>query len=390
MLPRTMIPRRLVVRLLHPTSIVKRSTCTDFGNPNPLSNHKDWLHPNDALKIFTDLQDPDSVTTVLSQYSKRRDYKPNEALYTLIVNKLGNAKKFDEIEDVMRRIKVERKCRLSNDFFFTVIKVYGNLAGRINRAVQTLFEMPSFNCRPTVKTFNFVLNLLVWTKQYEVVHEVYLGASRLDVQIDACTLNILIKGLCGCGKLDSAHQVLDEFPQQNCVPNVRTFSTLMHGLCERGRLGEAFGLLERMEREGIDPDTVTFNILISGLRKQGKVEEGAELLDRMRRKGCEPNSGSYQEVLYGLFDAKMYVQANDFMRRMIAVGGSPSFDSYRSIIYGLCECEGDLMDDVDWALKQMVRHGFAPKMGMWKKILRSMHLEASGRNCISFKEIAGN
>ncbi|WCJ32766.1 Pentatricopeptide repeat (PPR) superfamily protein [Euphorbia peplus] len=121
----------------------------------------------------------------------------------------------------------------------------------------------------------------------------------LGVEIDACCLNILIKGLCENGNLNSLFYILDEFPKQRCKPNVITFLTLMHYLCVKGDVDEAFGLLEKMENEGINVDTITFNILISGLRKQGRVEEGMDLLVKMKGKGRVPNEASYQEILYG-------------------------------------------------------------------------------------------
>lgn len=355
--------------------------------PN-LLNHKDWLSPNEVIKIFQTLKEPNSLLPVLTQLSKRKDYKPNEALYTTVINKLAQAKNFDGIEEVMKRIKGETSYRLTDDFFYNVIKIYGNVAGRINRAIETLFDMPNYHCWPTVRTFNFVLNLLVSTKQFDIIHEVYMGASKLGVEIDACCLNIIIKGLCGCRDLDAAFYVLDEFPKQNCIPNVRTFSTLMHGLCERGRVEEAFQLLERMEKEGIDPDTITFNILISGLRKQGRVEQSIVLFDRMMLKGCGPNPGTYQEILYALLGAKKFVKAKDFMRRMIFKGVNPSFESYKLAIQGLCN--QNLLEDVEWVLKQMVLHDFVPKMGMWSQVLQCIFSGSDSFNCIPFEEIIKN
>ncbi|KAE8124607.1 hypothetical protein FH972_019473 [Carpinus fangiana] len=353
-------------------------------------NHKDWLAPNEVLKIINALKEPNSVMTLLDRYAKRKDYKPNEALYTLVINKFVQANMFDAIEDVMQRIKAQKHCcRLSDEFFYNVIKIYGNVAGRISNATDTLFDMPKYNCWPSVKTFNFVLNLLVSAKMFDVVHEVYMGAPKLGIEVDACCLNILIKGLCECGKLEAAFQVLDEFPKQRCKPNVRTFSTLMHSLCECGRVEEAFELFERMEKEGICPDTITFNILISGLRKEGRVEEGKELLERMKHKGCYPNSGSYQEVLYGLLDSKKFVEAKEFTGGMILEGLSPSFVSYKLLVRGLCK--KNLLGDVDWVLKQMVRQGFVPKRGMWKRILRSMFPGKSRCSSnISYEEIVEN
>ena len=206
-----------------------------FSIPTRL-NHKDWLAPNEVLQVFETLKDPNSVPTALELYSKRKDYKPNEALYTLIINKLAQARLYDAIDDVVSRIKAERNCGLSDEFFRNVIRVYGNLAGRKNKAIETLFDMPRYNCWPTVKTFNLVLNLLVSSRLFDVVHEVYVGAPKLGIEIDACCLNILVKALCECGKLDDALKMLDEFPQQKLKPNALTFSTLMHGFCVHGKV----------------------------------------------------------------------------------------------------------------------------------------------------------
>lgn len=335
------------------------------------------------MQVFTSLQDPNSVLTALDHYSKRKDYKPNEALYTLLIDKLAQAHLFEAVDDVMDRIKAERNCRLSDDFFRGVMKAYGNVGGRIKKAIQTLYDMPSFGCWPTVKTFNFALHLLVSTKMFDVVHEVYLVAPKLGIEIDACCLNIIIKGLCESGKLDNALKVLDEFPKQKCEPNALTFSTLMHGLCVNGKVDDAFGLLKRMESEGIDPDTITFNILIAGLRKQRRYDEGIKLLEQMKLKGCAPNPASYQEVLYCLLDAQRFAEAKQFMIRMISKRASPSFVSYKTLIQGLCK--ENMVEDLDWVLRQMIRQGFIPKMGMWKQIIRSV-FSKSNHCCISYEE----
>ncbi|KAF5814370.1 putative tetratricopeptide-like helical domain superfamily [Helianthus annuus] len=131
--------------------------------------------------------------------------------------------------------------------------------------------MPGYGCWPTAKTFNFVLNLLVNTRNFDVIHEVYVSAGSLGVEIDVCCLNIMIKWLCKNGDVDAARQVFDEMPKQGCRPNVRTFSALVHGLCENNHVEEAFSLLAKMESEGVEPDTILMNILISGLRKHSRV-----------------------------------------------------------------------------------------------------------------------
>ncbi|XP_022133930.1 pentatricopeptide repeat-containing protein At3g14580, mitochondrial [Momordica charantia] len=376
-----MIPRRPRISLLSsifsptrsiPLRLHSSSSSSSFStspSPDRLSL-RDWLSPNEVITIIQRITDPPSVLEFLHRWSNRKDYKPNEAIYILIVSKLAEGRLFDAIDNLMLRIKAQKNCRLSDAFFFHVIKIYGNVAGRISKAIETLFDMPNYNCWPSVKTFNYVLNLLVSAKLFDVVHEVYMGAPKLGIEIDACCLNILVKGLCESGNVDAALKVLDEFPQQRCRPNVRTFSTLIHGLCENGELERAAQLFSKMENEGVCPDTITFNILISGLRKHKRIEEAIELLERMKLKGCYPNAGTYQEVLYGLLDTSKFVEARDCMRRMILDGMDPSFVSYKKLISGLCK--KNLTEDVDWVLRQMVMQGFAPKMGMWKLILRCM------------------
>ncbi|XP_007022117.2 PREDICTED: pentatricopeptide repeat-containing protein At3g14580, mitochondrial [Theobroma cacao] len=350
--------------------------------------HKDWLSPNEILKIFDNLKEPTSVISVLNQYSARKDYKPTEPLFTLVINKLADAQDFDCIENIMEKLKHEKPCRLSDDFFQNVIKKYGHCGGRIKRAIETLFSMPDYGTWPSVKTFNIILSLLVANKLFDVVHEIYGKGPKLGIEIEACTLNILIKGLCENGKLESAFQVLDEFPKQGCKPNVRTFSTLMHGLCEKGKVDEAFELMGRMETEGIEADAVSFNILISGLRKQGRVEEGVQLLEKMKRKGCYPNAGSYQEVLYGLLDAERFMEAKELMGRMIFERVSPSFDSYKKLIHGFCKEK--LVREVDWALKQMVQQGFLPKMGMWTQMVKCVFHGSNTRDSLLLPAIVNS
>ncbi|XP_012434606.1 pentatricopeptide repeat-containing protein At3g14580, mitochondrial [Gossypium raimondii] len=341
--------------------------------------HKDWLSPTEILKIFDNLKDPNSLISVLAQYSARKDYKPTEPLFTLLINKLAYAQDFDSIENIMEKLKREKACRLSDEFFQNVIKKYGHIGGRIKRAIEILFSMPEYGTWPSVKIFNIVLSLLVSNKLFDVVHEVYGKAPKLGVEIEACTLNILIKGLCENGKLEFAFQLLDEFPKQRCKPNVRTYSTLMHGLCDKGKVDEAFELMGRMETEGIDADAVSFNILISGLRKQGRIDEGVKLLEIMKKKGCYPNAGSYQEVLYGLLDAARFMEAKEIMGKMVFERVNPSFDSYKKLIHGFCK--GKMVKEVDWALKQMVRHGFVPKMGMWIQIVDCVFARNKNNTC---------
>ncbi|KAI3960530.1 hypothetical protein MKW92_035395 [Papaver armeniacum] len=269
-------------------------------------NHKDWL--------------------ALERVSQCKDYKPNETLFTPVFTELSQSKNFDAINDIMKRIKTEeKKVGVSSQMisFTLLLRFMEMLVGMLKK----LLELSSV-CQicPSTRTFNFVLNLLVSSKRYKIVNEVYMDASRLGVVVNTCSFNILVKGLCKNDDVKKGFELLDEFPKQDCQPNVITYSTL-HCLCRNGRTDESFKLLDRMENEVCDPDTISFSLLISGLGKQGRADEGIERLDRTKMNGFKPNSGSYQVVLYSIINSKKFIDAKHYIdkNRTTSEGFSPSF-----------------------------------------------------------------
>ncbi|KAK7366676.1 hypothetical protein VNO80_08672 [Phaseolus coccineus] len=175
------------------------------------------------------------------------------------------------------------------------------------------------------------------------------------VTLDACSFNVLIKGLCAKAELNAAFRVLEEFSGLGCGANARTHATLMKGLCDRGRLKGIFALLERMEGGSVDTDVAVFNVLIGGLRKGRRVDEGWWVLEGMMEKGVCPNGGSYNEVLCGLVEGGRFEKA----KKRAVVG------------------------EVEWVLRDMVRKGFVPKMGMWGKIVQCALEREGSSGCVA-------
>ncbi|XP_020167468.1 pentatricopeptide repeat-containing protein At3g14580, mitochondrial [Aegilops tauschii subsp. strangulata] len=360
---------RALARRAAPPFLRLRSTAGDDGHWIGRLDHKDWLAPNEVLKIFASIRDAALITSVFKKACARRDYKPSEALYGLMIDRLAGARRFGDVEELLARARAER-FRFSDEFFYRLIKMYGNVANHPEKAMETLYAMPDYGCWPSTKTFNYVLHMLVCKRQYEVVHEVYASAPRLGVELDTCCFNILIKGLCQFGRFNEALSLLDEMPKQECRPNVTTYSTLMHFLCRKSRVDEAFKLFERMRKEEIDADTVVYNILVSGLCRQGRVTSAYDLFKSMSSEGCHPNSGTYQVLLDGLVASKKFVEAKDLVTMMSAESLRPSFSSYKLLIDGLCSV--NCLDDAHHVLKQMVDQGFVPRMGTWTKLLTSL------------------
>lgn len=51
----------------------------------------------------------------------------------MVINNLALAKDFDGIEQVMKKIKVEKSSNLPDGFFYNVFKIYGYLIGYMKK-----------------------------------------------------------------------------------------------------------------------------------------------------------------------------------------------------------------------------------------------------------------
>ncbi|CAJ1957852.1 unnamed protein product [Sphenostylis stenocarpa] len=365
-----------LLRLLSPFSTIPNSDTAILAR----LKHKDWLTPKEATNLLTSLTHPSSTLSFFNLYTSRKDFDPTEPVCTTLVAKLAQAQHLNPLIILHHSLTLPRpqRRRLSDNFFFTLIKAYAHSFQRVDHALRTLHEMP---CAPSTRTFNFVLNLLVNTRLYYAARDLFLQAPQLGVALDTCSLNILIKGLCAQGELNAAFELLEEFPKLGCEANAWTYATLMKGLCERGKMEEAFGLLGRMEGGGVDADVAVFNVLIGGLRKWGRVDDGWKVLEGMMGKGVCPNGGSYNEVLCGLLEGGRFEEAKEVVERMGVEGFAPSFEAYKGLVKGFCE--RGVVDEVEWVIRDMVRKGFVPKMGMWRKIVQCVVEREGSSGCVA-------
>ncbi|XP_057865924.2 pentatricopeptide repeat-containing protein At3g14580, mitochondrial [Cryptomeria japonica] len=341
--------------------------------------HRDWLTSNELLKILKPLNDPLLAIRIFNRAAQRPDYKPNETIYSVIFNKLACVGQFDIIEELLEQMKRE-DCRCTDSFFLELIKMFTRKAHNPDRALKLLFEMRDFKCWPTVKTFNFALNVFVGAKEFEKAYKLYLRAPEIAISPNTSSVNILIKALCRLSKIDAAYELLYEMPKQGCYPNEITYGILMNHLCTEGKVEEALKLFKSMTEYGCAPDTVIFNILISGLSNQGKITEAIELFESMQSKGLAPTKGSYHAILYGFLCNRKFIEAKAVSDQMLSNNYCPSFFSYKSLISGFCE-EG-LVDDAIRVLEQMVNQNIVPRMGIWDLLLKTILKNSCATNTV--------
>ncbi|KAL3736140.1 hypothetical protein ACJRO7_025141 [Eucalyptus globulus] len=312
--------------------------------------------------------------------------------YDLVITKLGRARMFDEMEQVLAQLGRETRFSVPEPLFCQVISFYAR-ARLFDRALRTYRSIPSFRCHRSVKSWNSVLHALLKCGEYGRMDEVF-DEFRNHASPDACTCNILIRALCGSGKLEDARAVLDEMPLRGIRPDGVTFLVLINGLCSNSMLGEAFelkddmvrvhgirpdarlyaslmkgcckvgdvnmafGLKEEMLRERVELDAAIYSTLIHALFEVGRTAEVCGLLEEMRENGCKPDTVTYNVLISGSCKKKDIDEAYRLLDAMVENGCKPDVTSYNVIMGELCK-EGKLDEATD-LFEDMPRRGCTP------------------------------
>ncbi|MED6122638.1 hypothetical protein PIB30_041580 [Stylosanthes scabra] len=95
---------------------------------------------------------------------------------------------------------------------------------------------------------------------------------------------------------------------------------LLNGLCKCGRLKTAREFFEHILVNNYCLDVVTYNIMISGLAKEGLIDEAAALFSKMKGNGCLPDAVNYETIIRALLARNKNEEAVNLLHEMISEG----------------------------------------------------------------------
>ncbi|XP_077252251.1 pentatricopeptide repeat (PPR) superfamily protein [Tasmannia lanceolata] len=326
-------------------------------------------NPNLALQLF---QTPSKTSL--------KPYRYSALSYDLIITKLGRAKMFHDMEQILLQMKQETRFSPKEILFCHVISFYGRSRMSL-QALQTFDRIPSFRCQRTVRSLNSLLNALLNCKNLEKIREIYLNIEQYAIP-DSCTYNILINARCLNNSLSDAWNLFDEMRKRGIRPNVITFGTLISALCADSKLDEAFRLKsemlsvfgvkpnvfvytslikglckinefdrafklkEEMLEEKLGIDSAVYSTLINALFRADRKGEVVRVLEEMRENGCKPDTVTYNAMIAGCCGEKDFDSAFGVLKEMVVKGCKPDVVSYNIIIGGFCK-EGRLREACD-------------------------------------------
>ncbi|KAL5974440.1 hypothetical protein ACLOJK_031105 [Asimina triloba] len=363
---------------------------------------------------------------------RQRGYSHSFNAYYAVINKLGEAGEFKVVNRLLGQMK-EEGIVFREYLFIMIMKWYGR-ASLPGHATRLLDEMKDeFNCKPTFKSYNVVLDILVSGNCQSIVPTIFYSMMNKGISPTVFTFSIVMKALCYLKEVDSACSLLREMTKHGCVPNSVVYQNLIHALCKEGNMNEALKLLEEMFLMRCLPDANTYTDVIHGLCKLGHIYEALKLVDRMLLHGCTPTAATYGVLVHGLCkngredDAKAILDKvpnpnvvlfntliHGYMAKgrfsdarsvlyesMLPSGCVPDVFTYTIIICGLCKA--GRMGPALELLNEMLTKGCSPdiitytllidgfcKKGQLKEAneiveemsRRGLHLNVVGYNCL--------
>ncbi|KAJ4820607.1 Pentatricopeptide repeat-containing protein [Rhynchospora pubera] len=235
--------------------------------------------------------------------------------------------------------------------------------GQIPLALSLFDEMRKENIVPTVGTHNVMLKVLCVSGYVDKALRLFRGMA----EVDACSYNIIIDGLCKNGKLRDAKELFDEMPKRSIEATVMSFTTVIHWFLKSGDVGGAMEMFSEMCKRGISPNKVTYSSLIDGLCKEGQSIMAYDLLNRMIKERISPNGLTYRSLVCGLCKGERLNEAMEVFDRMRLHGKNPDADLFGKIITGLYT-SGRIHQAANY-LDEMVLSGILPN-----RVTQSLHV----------------
>ncbi|OMO74756.1 hypothetical protein CCACVL1_16491 [Corchorus capsularis] len=275
--------------------------------------------------------------------------------YDLIINKLGKAKMFDQMEEVLQQLKQDTRVVPEEIIFCNVLKFYGR-ARLHERALQLFDEIPQYRCQRTVNE--------AFKLKAEMVRLYGFCPAT------AMTYKMMIKGLCKIGELSLAIMLKEEMVGNNMKLDSTVYSSLINTLFKVGRQEEAVALFEEMDLHGCAPDTVTYNVMINGFCKVKDFDKAYRILENMVEKGCKRDVFTYNTLIGGLCKDGKWSEAKDLFEDMPRQGCKPDVVSYRLLFDGLCG--GGQFKEATLILDEMIFKGYVPHSASTRNLVAGL------------------
>ncbi|KAL2345958.1 hypothetical protein Fmac_007243 [Flemingia macrophylla] len=313
--------------------------------------------PTRVQKLIASQSDPLLAKEIFDLASRQPNFRHTYSTYLILLLKLGRSRHFSHLDHLLRRLKSDSHP-VTPTLFTYLIKIYAQ-ADLPDKALKTFYTILHFNCKPSTKHLNRILQILLAHRNYlRPAFTLFKDAHRHGVQPDTKSYNILMRAFCLNGDISIAYSLFNKMFKRDLAPDIESYRILMQALCRKSQVNGAVDLFEDMLNKGFVPDSLTYTTLLNSLCRKKKLREAYKLLCRMKVKGCNPDIVHYNTVILGFCREGRAHDACKVIADMQANGCLPNLVSYRTLVSGLCHM--GMLDEACKYVEEMLSKGFSP------------------------------
>ncbi|CAN8247160.1 unnamed protein product [Cochlearia groenlandica] len=259
-----------------------------------ISNLPPRFTPEELADAITLQEDPLVCFHLFNWASQQPRFKHENCTYHIAIRKLGAAKMYKEMDDVVNQVLSVR--HIGNENLYNSIIFYFTRARKLIRAVNIFRHMTTsknLECRPTIRTYHILFKALLGQGNNSYTNHMYMESIRSlfrqmvdsGIEPDVFALNCLVKGFVLSLHVNDALRIFHQMSVvYNCEPNSFTYDYLIHGLCAQGRTINARELLDEMKGKGFVPNGKSYNSLVNAHSLIGEVDDALSCLWEMIEK----------------------------------------------------------------------------------------------------------
>jgi pentatricopeptide repeat protein len=202
--------------------------------------------------------------------------------------------------------------------YCSVLKGFSH-AGISTRVWEIFEEMKNEEVKPTVATFNAVLDACARSHDMRRIPTLLEEMSQAGIQANVITYSTIIKAYANEGLADRALQVLAEMKEnKDITPDEHTYNTVINGCARQGLCDQGLAILSEMCKEGVKPSNFTLSVLVKMAGRGKRLEKAFELCDELKAKfGLRPNLHVYNNLIAACLYVNNVSRAFEVLERMV-------------------------------------------------------------------------
>mmetsp|Transcript_27446 Transcript_27446/g.50009 ORF Transcript_27446/g.50009 Transcript_27446/m.50009 type:complete len:659 (+) Transcript_27446:199-2175(+) len=203
-----------------------------------------------------------------------------------------------------------KSCEALDAIGYNTLMKYHARAGSLNRCFELRADMSAKGLVASDVTFGILLDACVGAKDFDRARRVFeeLCNSGLALNVVHCTT--FLKGLVNAGRLDEAHDVLNEMLRSpGTKPDLITYSTLVKAYADRSDVSAALQIVEQMVQQGIRPDEIICHCVLTGCCSEASSIEVMPVFNELVSLGMMPTTMTFSILLKALAAHEEYTEA---------------------------------------------------------------------------------